>query len=86
RLLSEMEGGLDLGGGVGQALLAVDELLSPARSAKGATLLMGRSWPSSSPCLLMGLVRRWIGMAPDGRLDGAAGLVGWPAGVGRKGW
>ncbi|KAL5978497.1 hypothetical protein ACLOJK_029614, partial [Asimina triloba] len=39
----------DLGGGADRALLAVDGLLSPARWAKGATLLMGQSWPSSSP-------------------------------------
>ncbi|KAL5973197.1 hypothetical protein ACLOJK_037224, partial [Asimina triloba] len=38
----------DLGRGAGRALITVDGLLSPARWAKGATLLMGLSWPSSS--------------------------------------
>ncbi|KAL6012455.1 hypothetical protein ACLOJK_002944 [Asimina triloba] len=35
-------------GGAGRALLVIDGLLSPARWAKRAKLLMGRSWPSSS--------------------------------------
>ncbi|KAL6009361.1 hypothetical protein ACLOJK_022590, partial [Asimina triloba] len=67
--------GLDLGGGVGQALLAVDELLSPARWAKGATLLMGRSWPSSSSLPADGFGHCWpsdgeMGFNPSGSAAG----------------